>query len=505
MRENLTGLVKILGIAVLLIALWVLLSIFAFDNFLTGNNIENLLRRTALYGVLGIGVAFVIISSGIDLSLGSLVCLSGILFAMFLEVTYQPYDQTPIWHVEIGSRVKVLLKDHDFDVGDEVFLYRDRKTKGLLTVEQIKPHQQGQTSYQELTLAGTLRGKSSEEVKQTGYISKTYSFTSETVKVAPESGSANGEQNGEAIVRTKILFDAQLGVAAKDKMKFLHKTKGAKERPVIAAEAGAVTLDSEVTGLEDYRAVPYQRKPRMSIPMALSLVLLIAVGLGLLHGLLVTKLNQQPFIITLCGLLIYRGVARHLASDQPRGFIEYNDSLGLLGSGRWVIWESADASFGIPFAFFVLIVIAIFAIVLLNFTVWGRYLMALGRNEEAAMYSGINTDFVKIGAYVLCAVLTAIGGIMFAIDANSVPPASFGNFFELYAIAAAVLGGCSLRGGEGSIIGVIIGTALMQTLYNLIVLMGIPDTLEFTIIGAVILIGVVADELVRKSVSGVRN
>jgi len=94
--------------------------------------------------------------------------------------------------------------------------------------------------------------------------------------------------------------------------------------------------------------------------------------------------------------------------------------------------------------------------------------------------------------------LTAIGGILFALDSNSIAPSSFGNFFELYAIAAAVLGGCSLRGGEGSIIGVIVGTALMQTLYNSIVLLKIPDELEYTIIGVVILVGVVSDEVIRR-------
>ena len=97
--------------------------------------------------------------------------------------------------------------------------------------------------------------------------------------------------------------------------------------------------------------------------------------------------------------------------------------------------------------------------------------------------------------------MAAVGGILFAVDSNSVAPSSFGNFFELYAIAAAVLGGCSLRGGEGGILGVVIGTAVMQTLYNLIVLMKISDTLEFAIIGLVILLGVVADELVKRLAS----
>jgi len=102
-------------------------------------------------------------------------------------------------------------------------------------------------------------------------------------------------------------------------------------------------------------------------------------------------------------------------------------------------------------------------------------------------------------AYVICTVLAAVGGMLSALDSTSVSPSSFGNAFELYAIAAAVLGGCSLRGGEGSILGVVIGTAVMQVLNNLIMLLQIPQTLEYTIIGAVILIGVTGDEFVRRA------
>jgi len=128
----------------------------------------------------------------------------------------------------------------------------------------------------------------------------------------------------------------------------------------------------------------------------------------------------------------------------------------------------------------------------------------LGRNEEAALYSGINTQRVKLLAYIICTTLAFVGGALFALDSNSISPSSFGNFFELYAIAAAVLGGCSLRGGEGSILGVIIGTAVMQVLNNVIVLLKISGTLEFAIIGSVILIGVLADEAF-KSISAKRR
>ena len=172
-------------------------------------------------------------------------------------------------------------------------------------------------------------------------------------------------------------------------------------------------------------------------------------------------------------------------------------------SGKLMITSGGNGSqgFGIPLPFFIFIATALLAAVFLNKTIWGRYMLALGRNEEAARYSGINTTHVTILAYVICTMTAALGGILFALDSNSVSPSSFGNFFELYAIAAAVLGGCSLRGGEGGILGVVIGTAMMQTLYNLIVLLRISDKLEFAIIGLVILAGVVADVIIKRALT----
>jgi ribose transport system permease protein len=152
----------------------------------------------------------------------------------------------------------------------------------------------------------------------------------------------------------------------------------------------------------------------------------------------------------------------------------------------------------LPYPLFILAIVALIAGLFLNKTIWGRYLLALGNNEEAARFSGIRTAAITQLAYLICTILAALAGILFALDSNSVSPSSFGNFFELYAIAAAVLGGCSLRGGEGTILGVVVGTAVMQVLNNLILLMKISDELEFAIIGLVILLGVIGDEVVRR-------
>ena len=127
-------------------------------------------------------------------------------------------------------------------------------------------------------------------------------------------------------------------------------------------------------------------------------------------------------------------------------------------------------------------------------SVYGRYLFAAGRNEEATRYSGIDTRRVISSAYVLCLALAGVSGILLAFYTNSVSPSGHGSFYELYGIAAAVLGGCSLRGGEGSIVGILIGTALLQVLQNLVNLLGIPSSLNFAVMGTVILIGVIADQ-----------
>lgn len=230
------------------------------------------------------------------------------------------------------------------------------------------------------------------------------------------------------------------------------------------------------------------------VPLALAAVLVLSLLIGFAHGLLITKVRLQPFVVTLCGLLLYRGIARYLTDDQSQGFGNSFEGLRQIAIGKLQL----TGTFALPVAVFILAVVAVVAWVILERTIWGRYLLALGRNETATRYSGINTDAMKILAYVICSLLAGVGGILFSLNLNSIQPSGLGEFYELYAIAAAVLGGCSLRGGEGTIIGVIIGTAVMRVLYNAINILGIPTHLEFAIIGAVILAGVVTDELVKR-------
>jgi ribose transport system permease protein len=225
--------------------------------------------------------------------------------------------------------------------------------------------------------------------------------------------------------------------------------------------------------------------------VAASFIVVVSMALGFVHGKLITRMRMQPFIVTLCGLLLYRGIARFIAGDATKGFgnAEGFETLARLARGKL---------HGVPMPFTLLIFISIVMWFVLHRSIYGRYLFAVGRNEEAARFSGLNTSLVIGGAYVLAGLLTGISAVLFAFYTNSVSPSTHGSFYELYGIAATVLGGCSLRGGEGSIFGIVIGTALLQVLQNLVNLLGIPSSLNFAVMGAVVLLGVLGDQIFQR-------
>ncbi|MCX7888921.1 MAG: ABC transporter permease [Rhodobacteraceae bacterium] len=225
-----------------------------------------------------------------------------------------------------------------------------------------------------------------------------------------------------------------------------------------------------------------------AVPWPLVVLIVLAAGalIGLAHGWLVTRVGIQPFIVTLCGLLIYRGAARYYTHDGTAGFT-FGQSIPSLEA---VI---AGRSLGIPHATIAFAVVALASWFVLHRTVFGRHLFAVGKNASAARYTGIDAARVTTLAYVICASLTALSAIFIAMYTRSVQPSSHGSFYELYGIAAAVLGGFSLRGGEGSVIGVVLGVILLQVLQNLVNLLGIPSSLNFAVMGSVILAGVIAD------------
>jgi ribose transport system permease protein len=222
---------------------------------------------------------------------------------------------------------------------------------------------------------------------------------------------------------------------------------------------------------------------------AVAAVLALGLVIGLINGLLVTRLKVQAFVVTLCGLFIYRGAARWIAADQQKG----------LGNDYQTLKEFLRGEVaGLPVFLIILLILALAATIFLHFSVYGRYFYAIGSNERAARYSGIATDRYKVLAYMLCSGLAAFFGVLYLMEYNSARPSETGNFYELYAIAGAVLGGCSLRGGEGTVLGIVIGTCILRILPNLTTMWGVRSELEFTVIGGALLFGAILDELLRR-------
>jgi ribose transport system permease protein len=225
-------------------------------------------------------------------------------------------------------------------------------------------------------------------------------------------------------------------------------------------------------------------------------VLALAAGIGLVHGLLVTRLHLQPFLVTLCGLFIYRGLARWanpsavgLGVSAPEEFRRRVDAFR-----TWVVGDPLV----VPQQLVLLVLVSILLALFLHGTRYGRYLFAIGANQEAAQYAGIPTDRYKVLAYVICSLLAGLGGVLTILESRSVNATNAGSLQELYAITGAVLGGCSLRGGEGTIPGMFLGAAVLPLLRQLCSFGGISNELEYAVIGFALLVGTIADEMLKR-------
>lgn len=228
-------------------------------------------------------------------------------------------------------------------------------------------------------------------------------------------------------------------------------------------------------------------------------VLLGAVFIGLIHGLLVTKLGLQPFLVTLCGLFIYRGVARLIApgavglgKDIQDKDPEFKASVGFFRD------LFVGEPFGVPQQLVLLVLISLVLALFLHGTSHGRYLFSIGANEAAAKYAGVSIDRYKILAYIICSGLAGVGAILLMLDSRSATATDAGNLLELYAITGAVLGGCSLRGGEGMIPGMFLGAAVLPLLRQLCNFLLNKSELEYVVIGFALLLGTLVDELLKR-------
>lgn len=582
---------KALGIFALLVFVYALAALLNPD-FLSTYNIQNTLRRTSLFGIISIGVALVIITGGIDLSIGSLIGLIGCLLPMGLHAMAEgPPGRALAWTLigtglgvwcigavwlhslafqEGGRRGLLVLFVPVCLVGYVVRQYHVCQRPALLYAVGLSSAVAGWLlpgvtlpPWAEVALVvfwmleicaavGLLHGVLITRIGLQPFVVTLcglllYRGLARWATDDQTQGFGTGYEGLKSLVTARpcslacLTAVAGLALAAWGLYRGSVRRQDEDDRgefvlPWCLTLVGlAFSLCSAVSwlpGLDDVaRNAPTWTQRSMfwvgllgSIGGAAGLSLravqrkswgvLWAEALAL-SGLLVLWLLAalgyvgagdpdlvwwQAMLAATALLATILGVARFLTANWQAGRGDRSAILLTASAGALLLLGMIPLDrVQVPAPLLVMLAIAILAGLFLNQTIYGRYLFALGRNEEAARYSGINTSAMTVLAYVLCALLAGVAAILFSLDVNGIQPAGHGNFYELYAIAAAVLGGCSLRGGEGSILGVVVGTAVMRVLYNAITMLGIPDKLEFAIIGAVLLAGVMADELLRRA------
>lgn len=220
-------------------------------------------------------------------------------------------------------------------------------------------------------------------------------------------------------------------------------------------------------------------------PMLALVIMLAAAGLcGLLSGTIIVKMSLNPFIVTLAMMNIITGVTYLFSNGIPIAFDNYLNFLGR---------EFA----GIPVAIFIMLIIMIIGHIVLSKTEYGRKVFAVGGNEKAAKLSGINVGKVKCSVYAMTAVFATFTGVITSANLNS-GDVSIGSGYELDVIAACVIGGCSLAGGQGSILGVFIGAAILGVIKNGFVLLRIPASWQTITVGVVIILACILDHINRR-------
>lgn len=228
---------------------------------------------------------------------------------------------------------------------------------------------------------------------------------------------------------------------------------------------------------------------KADLPLAAVIVMSLGVGTlcGIFNGVLITHGRLPPFIATLGMMSVARGAA--LVFTQGRPVSGFPDSFRNLATGE---------VFHIPVPVLIMIMLYLIAHVILTRTKLGRYTYAIGGNEEAAILSGVNVKFYKTVVYALCGLLSGAAAVILTARLNSAQPIA-GMMYELDAIAATVIGGSSLMGGEGTIFGTLIGAFIMAILRNGLNLLGVSSYVQQIVIGGVIILAVLVDTLLKRT------
>lgn len=232
----------------------------------------------------------------------------------------------------------------------------------------------------------------------------------------------------------------------------------------------------------------------MPLPFGVAAAIIAGMCVGLCSGTFVAKMKVPPFIATLGMMLILRGLSLVISGTRP---IYFNDTPGFTQISQGSLVGMIFPTVPVPNGVLILFTVAVVVSYLLGRTVLGRYTFALGSNEEALRLSGVNTDRWKIAIYGTAGAICGIGGLLIASRLNSAQPA-LGLGYELDAIAAVVIGGTSLSGGRGTVLGTVIGALIMAVLANGLRILSVAQEWQMVVTGSIIILAVYADILRRR-------
>ena len=232
----------------------------------------------------------------------------------------------------------------------------------------------------------------------------------------------------------------------------------------------------------------------MPVPIGILAGLLSGTLAGFVNGIVISRMKIPPFIATLGMLYIMKGLSLVISQLHP---IYFNDTPIFQEMAMGSILGSIVHGFDVPNAVLIMFGAAIVASLILTRTILGRYTFALGSNEEATRLSGVNVAVWKTAVYTLCGFFAGMAGVLIASRLNSAQPA-LGSGYELDAIAAVVIGGTSLSGGEGSILGTIIGAFIISTLTNGLRILSVPQEWQLVVTGTIVILAVFLDILRRR-------
>ncbi|HVE06874.1 MAG TPA: ABC transporter permease [Paraburkholderia sp.] len=464
LRAWLTNVKYYLGLIVLL-ALGALTSPHTSDGsniFLSAANFSDVFRQVANVGVMSVGMTLVIITAGIDLSVGSVMGFGSVLTAILLTT---PGSNAASWTALALDALSLFVIV--FAAGGLVArrMTRGRTSRGAVALEAAGEAGAGGREAAGDASAGAREAAGEAVVSAREAASEARVSARDTTR-APAAQAVSAASAAAAAART--------GSSA-------ARTIGAREPGRVGTRAGIAVVVAVALCVSAWHQLP----AKVSLLTVLWMVPLAGLAIGALNGWIITRGRMQPFIVTLAAMVGVMGVARLVAGQDTAVYSIYS------GSNATTDIEYLRALlFGVvpvPALFF--IVIALIADFVLNRTVFGKYLYAIGGNEKCARISGLKVDRHKIAAYAISGMLAALVGVLYAAQYRQ-GKADAGVGWELDAIAAVVIGGTSLMGGVGRIAGTVAGVLIFGFLGNILLLNNIDSNTQLVLKGLIIVIAV---------------